>query len=251
MAVTDLTNTKWLINSVPEKPSTDLYFNINFSSNNNNYTQLQLHYRSVIWNDEGIVYDGLAVYGANYGWLEGEAYRTIEITGGTDVTHTDLITWLQENATQITTGGSMYLGTSTISKMYLGQAEVSKVYLGQDLVYEKQAPTPSAVQVTLTASGRWNYQSVGAIYICEGQDSSGQVLLNQTTANKSAYPINVNVSGGYMYIEVNGLNMMGVLVTSNDYTVTPIRITSYQCTYVVSGINANGTVNIEVDDFDD
>ena len=35
--------------------------------------------------------------------------------------------------------GSMYLGTSTISKMYLGQNEVSKVYLGQDLVYEKQA----------------------------------------------------------------------------------------------------------------
>lgn len=147
MAVTDLTNTKWLINSLPERPSTDYSFSINFSSNNNNYTQLQLKHSAVLWNDAGIIYDDLAVYGSFGGWHQGEAYRTIEITDGTDVTNRVFIAWLTANATQVVeTTGKMYFGTSSISKMYIGQQEVSKVYLGQDLVYEKKASS----NVTLT-----------------------------------------------------------------------------------------------------
>ena len=156
MAVTDLTNTKWLFDDNITLPSTEAtpvedgyidLFSVSFISNSSNYVGFSLY------SSNGRVWNSLSYKASIYrdvylgGWYD-QAYRTIEITGGTDVTNASLISWLTANATQITTGGSMYLGTSNISKMYIGQNEVEKVYLGQDLVYEKQAPTPSGYSVS-------------------------------------------------------------------------------------------------------
>lgn len=49
---------------------------------------------------EYLTYNSFEAYDAISGWYD-QAYRTIQITGGTDATNTDLISWLQYNAEQI------------------------------------------------------------------------------------------------------------------------------------------------------
>ena len=141
MAVTNLTNTKWLINSITctagygqfhiegtiDDPVTD----------NPQIDAFYVGYRMRNFELSSV---------ANYIFLNSlpthlSVGDTITITSGTDVTNASLISWLEANATQVVeTSGKMYLGTSSISKMYFGQQEVSKVYFGQDLVYENKAP---------------------------------------------------------------------------------------------------------------
>lgn len=78
----------------------------------------------------------IRVYSDN--WTN-EAYRTIEITGGTDATNANLISWLQANATQITEPSNTFsIGNLPIANMYFGTQQVKKVYLGNALVWEKE-----------------------------------------------------------------------------------------------------------------
>ena len=104
MAITDLTNTKWLFNEHIDIEE-DNSFNIIFSSNNSNFTQL-----STTWYvEEGadfvsLNYNATEVYGgmSYIAEWDNNAYKTIEITGGTDTSSASLISWLETNATQIT-----------------------------------------------------------------------------------------------------------------------------------------------------
>ena len=91
MPLSDLTGTKWVLNNNPSL-SGDYYFYINFTSQGQNYT-------SFAFSSSGnINYNGFVPY---YDcWMDNEA-RTISITGGTDATNADLISWLQANATQV------------------------------------------------------------------------------------------------------------------------------------------------------
>lgn len=98
MAVTDLTNTTWqFCNDMYMAPSIGTKY-INFTSNNKSFSQLLT---DEIESDGIITYfePGDAVYAYNSGWIN-QAYRTIYITGGTSVTDSTLISWLQQNATQ-------------------------------------------------------------------------------------------------------------------------------------------------------
>lgn len=95
-AVADLTGTIWVFNSHIELTQTS--FTFNFTSNNTNFTSMSFKRMELGW----WKYNDSTVYeqSAEGNWMD-EAYRTIEITGGTDVTNTDLIAWLEANATQI------------------------------------------------------------------------------------------------------------------------------------------------------
>ena len=96
MSVQDLTNTTWVFNSnVSGLSSASHQYNINFTSNGVNYTLIN---EQIVSNDT-IHYDTVRVFRS--AWVD-EAYRTITITGGTDVTNAALISWLEANATQPT-----------------------------------------------------------------------------------------------------------------------------------------------------
>ena len=97
MAVSDLTGTTWLFKEPTDWTNNTYSYSINFTSNNQNFTTM--------WADD----DGGFAYGElNYNntqvtqWpsFVNQAYRTISITGGTDVTNSSLISWLETNATQ-------------------------------------------------------------------------------------------------------------------------------------------------------
>lgn len=108
--LTDLTGTSWYFNEILDCTNliSELVYDITFVSNNtsNNSLEYILFTNScdeLAFQSSGIIY----VYPTPFpgiiseGWAN-EAYRTISITGGTDATNTDLIAWIQANATQIT-----------------------------------------------------------------------------------------------------------------------------------------------------
>lgn len=126
MPISDLTNTTWVLNSsVSWWSSIDFsskWFYIDFTSNNNNYNELDfdsfngedengeffqqyLVYRNNITHNDAYVFYEISPYTDEilhfnpYNYYN-DAYRTITITGGTDATNTDLINWLSANAVQ-------------------------------------------------------------------------------------------------------------------------------------------------------
>lgn len=102
-------------------------------------------------------------------------------------------------------------------------------------------------QVTFTASGTWTNQSLGYVKIYDGPNTTGTLLLDQTPANKSAYPITLEVSSGYCCVDLYGpAPAPGTDVTSNDYADSPSGLGYWQF-----AIDKDGTINIEIYDFDD
>ena len=213
MAVTDLTNTKWLINS---KTCTAGYgtFQIDFDRDEwSTYYDFYIGYGGTPDGPYPLA-NSVNIAPAGPDFLQEN--DIITITGGIDVTNSSLISWLEANATQIVEAGKMYIGTSNISKMYLGQNEVSKVYLGQDLVYEKQAPVSNATitfNLTFTTLNR-----IGGLYF------------NFDAPFTSAYACDWDVSGGWAYV---GFNQIFNNVTGNAPTMPNERVFGTTSTFTI------------------
>ena len=94
MAVTNLTNTKWILNEVIAFGIT-ISANINFTSYGHNYTSISFSNSGAKY----LNYNDTQVY--NNGVWSSPGYRVIEITGGTDVTNGSLIGWLERYAIQM------------------------------------------------------------------------------------------------------------------------------------------------------
>lgn len=145
MAVTDLTGTKWVFNDEITDFSGTNSFAINFISNNTNYTNIYRGTSSFSYSKNGsnmvYVYDTGDEPPFVAGWTD-DAYKTIEITGGTDATNSELIAWLQANATQVQdedeSTNTFSFGNLTIANVYFGTQQVRKIYLGNSLVWEKE-----------------------------------------------------------------------------------------------------------------
>ena len=97
MPITDLTGTKWVGNDIIIVPFGVSTYNINFTSNNADFSSITMNGMQ----DPLIQYNSTSPIPANAyndGWTN-EAYKTIQITGGTDATNSTLIQWLQDNGT--------------------------------------------------------------------------------------------------------------------------------------------------------
>lgn len=98
MAITDLTNTKWLINSTA-CPAGYGEFYIDFNTEDfNGYNIFFIGY-TINGGGETSARASTVVISFGPEFLDSDTILTI--TGGTDVTNSDLISWLQEHATQI------------------------------------------------------------------------------------------------------------------------------------------------------
>lgn len=101
MAVSDLTGTTWVLNSTTANPSSTIFATLNFSSNSQSFVALTVYddmdaEQTIAYREQGAQFPTL-VY--EWGW-SAEAYRTISITGGDDVTNATFIAWLEANAEQ-------------------------------------------------------------------------------------------------------------------------------------------------------
>lgn len=194
--VTDLTNTEWIINStvsgtVVDSTTYQGSFNINFTSNSNLFTELD-H----TWNTStfqfSISYKNSSatttVYSStNSGWTA-EAYQTIRIFDGEDVTNSNLILWLQSQGTQakywkfkntgisITDNTYYYVNFTLATGGYYGdsypmpgfyQGSYSGGMLGY-LFYDNSTLTVQSVYYTTNG---WVYQTSRTVKILDGKDA--------------------------------------------------------------------------------
>lgn len=234
-AITDLTNTTWVINDNPNT-STAFDYSINFESDGYpDYVGIRVSSSS-----HNLLYvlpdtDFDTAYNNSTGQWNGSSYKTIIITGGTDVTNQDLIAWLQENAVQQTepepspsTTNNISLGNLAVSKMYLGSTEISKICLGNTEIYSASGggdtPTPSEPEVTITFQnainpGFWAYTKIYDNYtIYNGDDfrPSGNVIAQITSANGS---VTVTSTTGKLFIEsVGSSTSRGTVTVSGNVT---------------------------------
>lgn len=172
MAVTDLTNTKWLINSIT---CTAGYgqFSINLSIENDtssySYSSINIGYRVQLGGELIQSYaDRVALTTINPEYdfdkyKELLANDIITITGGTDVTNASLISWLTANATLIiepTTGGSISIGSFPINKVLFGTIELKSIYIGEIKLYDKETPSCDGIILDQFTPGLDNITSL-------------------------------------------------------------------------------------------
>ena len=102
--LTSLRNTNWLIDLEPEYLTSAVLFNLNFTSNNTDYKYLMFNNYKLQYSTGGSQrtttcewdYNGVTSYDPV--WVD-NAYRTINITGGTSTDDSDLLDWFKANAT--------------------------------------------------------------------------------------------------------------------------------------------------------
>lgn len=104
MAITDLTGTTWCLNHELNISETETTYNINFTSDGSDLTSFTLLIEDYNGQtDHCLIVNGTYWYDAiayAHNWLR-YTRRVWVITGGTDSTNQNLISWLQSNATQI------------------------------------------------------------------------------------------------------------------------------------------------------
>lgn len=110
--ITDLTNTIWYFNEELNLPQQNNSYDINFTSNSQSFNNIQIcfyneynssyYFRYYNSGTSNVIIPYLNPSNENDWAVD---YRTISITGGNDVTNTNLISWLQENATLVEQAG--------------------------------------------------------------------------------------------------------------------------------------------------
>lgn len=268
MAVTDLTNTKWLFNNdvtlsefgvVNNNTTFDLTFI------NDGVTYYGFEVRNKAEQDNGIrYYDGDHAwwrYNVTNGWAD-SSYKTIEITGGTDATNADLIAGITANATQIVEPSSdviettISVGTSLLADASVGTTKLLKAYIGNHLIFERVGSNFQTAddKLLLTSNGDiFNVQEASGysvsvhvtetdlndknyLRIYDGQDTSG-TLLHESTTSVSGQTLNLICTSGYLYISASG--------SSVNLQITDIVGDIIRNGYVMT-ISSNGSFSLSI-----
>ena len=258
LAISDLTNTKWVLNDSPTAPLTEPeVYNLSFTSYGDDFIKFTL---SIGRGNISIIEYGIVTVLNDEGTWTNQAYRTIEIAGGTDVTNADLIAWLSSNATQViepeppTPGsGSITLGNLPISKIFFGSNEVSKVFLGSLEIYDEE-PEPVITDLTNTV---WrikkpselsklpgmtfesdfyvstkitysNYVSNISTYLSftPSPSTNGIIIIQYPTGSSGIYP-------RFTIVGLGGTNYYVSYIPS--YTGTPTTLGDVECTLEITG----------------
>lgn len=146
MPITDLTGYTWVANNILNI-SSSFNYSINFYSSNNSFSSIDCDY--YIDDDIPSGYFSYFIVGSMYDpaysiasaiWFDDD-YKVITFSGGTDVTNSTLIAWLEANGTLTAPAPqpstSISIGNLSLAKSFIGNTEVSKIFLGDIKLYEK------------------------------------------------------------------------------------------------------------------
>lgn len=188
MAITDLTNTKWQINAGWSATSGYGRFSITgITDASTNYPcgiqdTFDIGYVIII-NDEGEkITPNSGVIGF---WKTDGAYKqyyayesfTLEITGGTDATNTNLISWLESNATLLyapseeSSGYTLRVNGKTLNLLN-GKKVRNLIYKGTTYEIKQPSVDTSGYTLTLIAEYGAAYVEAGHYSINGGEDIS-------------------------------------------------------------------------------
>lgn len=223
MALTDLTGTKWYFNETIDL-NNDFSYDINYTVNHSNLNWLRYGanpYRPLEKALFGVL-DSFAyeiIFAGTWGGEQqnDEAYRTIEISGGTDATNATLIAWLQANATQILPPIIRKIklpGSSTVYNIGTTWANVSNK---PDLVTSDEATAYMQKGVDYVTAGKKSGTTLGDNATAEGLNTTASGPTSHTegymtTASGSmshAEGISTTASGSYSHAEGNRTTASG------------------------------------------
>lgn len=148
MAVSDLTNTTWVINSLT---CTAGYgqFDIVGTTTHQDFNEVSYFYIGYVFSlNDGWVSQANTISFQSDPSCTFVVDDEITITGGTDVTNASLISWLEANATQQTTStGKTQIGNRAITKKMFGTREITKEVVNGVVVYEKATPSGNTINI--------------------------------------------------------------------------------------------------------
>lgn len=269
ITIEDLTNTTWIFNDNVYN-SSSLTKSFNFTSDGNNYTQL--NYQNVTASGEPVtimsygadnVYDYRSNDSTNYPGFTNNSYKTITITGGTAINDLELIAFLLNNAQQVTETqlDTPVITVSTITDdttpLY-GQIELHwnsisnalyyKIYKNGTLIEILEAVVNNIPVTTYALSDIGDYQiqaSVDFQTSSEDSDLSNIITINHVTLEAPILSINVSVLS---WNSVNFASAYEIYLNNNLLTTT--LGTSYHITslgdYKVKAINDTKSSSIYV-----
>ena len=153
------------------------------------------------------------------GW-NNNAYKTITITGGTDATNSDLIAWLQANATQ-QTSGNQYEITETLTNL---TSSNKTIQITPDTGYY----LPSSI--TVTNGTLVSYNSTTGVAVISGDNA---VVTVECSDTQTVSGYSGNITSQYL----NGGSWMATMIS---FTGTP-DISNYYAYAQPSGFSGNNS----------
>ena len=257
MSVQDLTNTTWII-------SYDDYtgfwiedtFSINFSSTHYNDT-----FNGFGGGDSEVIYYLKNGEYSESAWDWGTAWSIgediITITGGSDVTRAELISWLEENATQVAANlsNTMWIFNDTPTLSNVGTFDLD--FNSNDVSYNSLTIASSGLSYgnTLAYGGTGytvnydftEYNTVDKIYleIYDGQDTSGTLLVD-VGEHGGTLTGSVVCTSGYLYVYAEGDGETYLGVTNSDYAYIDVDLDQYRKAKILT-VGSAGSASFTVD----
>ena len=221
MALSTLINTSWKLNNVLNLPNNSVSYNVNFIIDETEETGIELQfitntpprlqYQIELENNNMQTTSAYTIINSNGLWFD-QKYRTITITGGTDATNSNLITWLQTNATRIglslskiKLNGTEYNIKDATAREALDNLEFPE--------YEITTATPNAVGTAIVGEAETDIPNY---------TPSGDINYDTDTINIET-PNNINLSYNYSNYK---LYFYDPNTTKNNYNISiPTNIT--------------------------
>ncbi len=221
-AITDLTGYTWIGNSSINYQNIGGPYNITFTSNNTEFVQIRYvnnwegtHLEYVKSDNSKVNVFPQSSWSST--WAD-EAYKTIQITGGEDVTNSSLISWLGENGTLTAPAGSVSVSLNkNSSSIEVGSTEQLIATVSPDSVSDKSVSWSSSNEAIATVSSAGLVTGVAA--------GSATITATSNSDNTKTDSCEFTVTSGSGEDEVLYTK---IVVTDPSWNLTTIKINSFE-----------------------